>query len=88
MIYLWSLLAALCAIPVALVFGKYILNLNKGNAFRAAMYDFLIIIMGSATTLTIWANQQNDIRILFGSAIGSSFGTYLVCKFEKKEGNE
>lgn len=66
-------------LPVAIAFGKYMIEVAGKRPIRAAFWDFSIMVMGMSVTVA-WLESGNHL-VLFTYAAGNAVGTYLVTKY-------
>lgn len=73
----------LAGLPTAWAWGEYILALERRKACRAAVWDFVIGILGYVVGLTLWAMSGDNWWVLLSFCVGNALGTYCVVRWAK-----
>ena len=86
-IIVFSILTFLAGLPTAWAFGRYLINVEKRRATKAAAWDFVILTLAQLVTLNLWARADDSAWVLMAWILGNVVGTYLVIRNQHKKDN-
>jgi multidrug transporter EmrE-like cation transporter len=70
-------------LPLAWGWGKYLDAMKRGQPYRAAVWDVVIILLASVLTLTLWSASGDNVLVMVAYSLGSGIGTVYVVKHNK-----
>ena len=84
MLWVFCSISFLIGIPAAWAYGKYVHYLVTDEAFKAGLWDGILILLGFVSTVTLWDLSGNNFVVFVVYILGNVIGTYLVVKHNEK----
>lgn len=78
------LLAFIFGFIAALAWALYIRAIQAGHAYRAAIWDVVIVGVGQVALFQLWAEAGHDVWVLLAGAVGGCLGTWWTVRRSRR----